>query len=527
MQEGNMPRFARGGLNQIARMGRNGDTELAHITPFEARILQAYGGSGTINPYTGQPEFFLKKAFKSIGKAVKAVAPYLPIILAVAAPGIGTALGSMLSGGALAAGSLGAGMLGGAAIGGATSALTGGNAVKGALGGALGAGAGSFLGGAVGDYFGAQLGETAKNVIGSSLIGGVQSAASGGDFGTGALKGGVGGYIGSSLANAAGGLSGATGAGFKSAGQQFGNALAMGATPQQALTAAAISGLASGANYKAPSQTALEGMRSGVNEDTQVWDPETSTYRFVNQSEIPGAPTQPDAITTQSKVWDPELGEMRNVEAYEIGPNQTSNTVASPLSQMQEAAQSAPKAPAPTAGDLMGTALKITPLLGMFEQAETPEDVQQIVTKMTPEQQEYFNRPMRTWNFDTLTAAAKMQGLPLGSYIARNWDKVGGGMYDTQEQAAPQMLSRGGALNRLARGGGTGRSDSISARLSDGEYVMDAETVALLGDGSTDAGARRLDQMRTKIRQHKGKSMAKGKFSANAKSPLSYLKEAR
>jgi len=31
--------------------------------------------------------------------------------------------------------------------------------------------------------------------------------------------------------------------------------------------------------------------------------------------------------------------------------------------------------------------------------------------------------------------------------------------------------------------------------------------------------------MRAKIRQHKGKSMAKGKFSANAKSPLAYLKE--
>ena len=39
MQSGNVPRFARGGLNQIARMGRNGDTMLAHINPFEARIL--------------------------------------------------------------------------------------------------------------------------------------------------------------------------------------------------------------------------------------------------------------------------------------------------------------------------------------------------------------------------------------------------------------------------------------------------------------------------------------------------------
>ena len=70
--------FAQGGIAElkpiakaIASYGRNGDTMLAHITPAEARMLKRRGGSGTINPATGLPEFFLKKAFKSIGKAVK------------------------------------------------------------------------------------------------------------------------------------------------------------------------------------------------------------------------------------------------------------------------------------------------------------------------------------------------------------------------------------------------------------------------------------------------------------------------
>lgn len=76
---------------------------------------------------------------------------------------------------------------------------------------------------------------------------------------------------------------------------------------------------------------------------------------------------------------------------------------------------------------------------------------------------------------------------------------------------------------RLVKGPGTGRSDDIPARLSDGEYVFDAETVALLGDGSTDEGARRLDALRTKLRMHKGKKLAKGKFSAKAKTPESYM----
>jgi hypothetical protein len=528
MEAGNVPRFARGGLNQIARMGRNGDTQLAHITPFEARVLQAYGGSGTINPMTGQPEFFLKKVGKALKKVFKAVAPVLPIVLSFVAPGLGTAIGSALSGGALAGSA--AGMLGSAAIGGLSSAASGGNVLQGALGGALGAGAGSALGGAVGDALGTTLGDTAKNVIGSSLIGGAQGAISGQGFGAGALQGASGGYLGSTLGGAAGAFDGKLGAGLQTAGQQFGNALTMGATPQDALAQGALSGLAAGVMHK-PSDLAVNQMKTGVNENTQIWDPEQQMYRFVEPYEIPGAATQPRPMTTQDKIWDPEIGEMRNIKPYEIGPNQASNTAPSPLNAIQQ--QVTPKTPTGTAnkGFSLGSAAAILPLLSLFGNAQTPEEVQQVVSNMTPEQREYFSRPLRTWNWDMLGAAAKIEGIPVGNYIARNWDKVGGGAFDkpeAEEEATPK-LARGGALNRmayLASGGGTGRSDSIDAKLSDGEYVMDAETVALIGDGSTNAGARRLDQMRSKIRQHKGKSMARGKFSANAKSPLAYLKGA-
>ena len=37
--------------------GRGKDTILAHITPKEAALLKRRGGSGTINPETGLPEF--------------------------------------------------------------------------------------------------------------------------------------------------------------------------------------------------------------------------------------------------------------------------------------------------------------------------------------------------------------------------------------------------------------------------------------------------------------------------------------
>lgn len=44
-------------LQTTAAQGRGNDSMLAHISPREAGILQATGGSGTINPSTGLPEF--------------------------------------------------------------------------------------------------------------------------------------------------------------------------------------------------------------------------------------------------------------------------------------------------------------------------------------------------------------------------------------------------------------------------------------------------------------------------------------
>jgi hypothetical protein len=41
----------------LARRGRGGDTMVAHINPAEALMLRRAGGSGTINPRTGLPEF--------------------------------------------------------------------------------------------------------------------------------------------------------------------------------------------------------------------------------------------------------------------------------------------------------------------------------------------------------------------------------------------------------------------------------------------------------------------------------------
>lgn len=74
-----------------------------------------------------------------------------------------------------------------------------------------------------------------------------------------------------------------------------------------------------------------------------------------------------------------------------------------------------------------------------------------------------------------------------------------------------------------ARGPGDGTSDDINAKLSDGEYVMDAPTVSILGNGSNEAGARALDTMRQNIRKHAGQKLVKGRQPMHAKAPEQYM----
>ena len=145
---------------RMAQMGRNGDVHIAHlqqgegIVPREVlennpELAQNIGyaianegadpsayvvgsDSNSINPYTGQREFFLKKLIGGVKNILKAVAPIvIPMALNFFAPGMGTMMSGFIGGGitALAQGknfkdSLKAGLIGGA-IGGITSGFQG------------------------------------------------------------------------------------------------------------------------------------------------------------------------------------------------------------------------------------------------------------------------------------------------------------------------------------------------------------------------------------------------------------------
>ena len=93
---------------------------------------------------------------------------------------------------------------------------------------------------------------------------------------------------------------------------------------------------------------------------------------------------------------------------------------------------------------------------------------------------------------------------------------------DGGKSHVPEFIT--GATGHYVKGKGDGQSDDIPAMLADGEFVWDAETVAQLGNGSSDAGAKFLDKFREAVRSHK-RSAPNDKIPPKA-SPLQYVKEA-
>lgn len=94
-------------------------------------------------------------------------------------------------------------------------------------------------------------------------------------------------------------------------------------------------------------------------------------------------------------------------------------------------------------------------------------------------------------------------------------------------------LARGGQSHlgdysdggRLLRGPGDGVSDSIPAtigdkrpaRLADGEFVVPARIVSELGNGSTEAGARKLYAMMDRIQKARSKTVGKDRVAVNSR----------
>lgn len=505
--------FARGGLmvagRHIANQGQGGDSMLAHINPREAEILKRMGGQGTINPNTGIQEY------KSLKKIIKTV---LPVALAVFAPGLGTAIGAGLGlTGTTAA------IVGGGILGAGTAAITGGDPLKGALFGGVGAGLGDVAGGFVNESLNLGLSAPVAATLGSGLVGGAAGAITGDGFAKGALQG-VGGQL---LKNIAPGTPGAPTNAFEAALQSGattgGNMLTAGYTPKESITGGLTSGIFAGAkNYLKPSTAVVAEVQNQMPSSSDMID--FSSNADVGFDLASGTENLINLSTGEN------LSGVYNGQQYVDGvsqgaapPTVTTGGVDTPVeevSMFKKLGNYAVENPLATA------ALTLTAASAL----EAPPDVEAAVTTLSPEQQEYFNKPLVSWDWDKMRLDANNANMTLGSFMAYNMPTISQGYYN----AAPTGNYRGGAIrmntgglnqmSRYVRGPGTGRSDEIPAYLSDGEYVIDAETVALLGDGSNKAGASVLNDMRKNVRKHKGGVLAKGEFSKDAKSPLEYMR---
>jgi hypothetical protein len=108
------------------------------------------------------------------------------------------------------------------------------------------------------------------------------------------------------------------------------------------------------------------------------------------------------------------------------------------------------------------------------------------------------------------------------------------GDIDTYMDVPVELAASGGIMGglgsysdggRLLRGPGDGVSDSIPAvigkrqpaRLADGEFVIPARIVSELGNGSTEAGARKLYAMMERIQNTRKKSIGKKKVAVNSR----------
>ena len=100
-------------------------------------------------------------------------------------------------------------------------------------------------------------------------------------------------------------------------------------------------------------------------------------------------------------------------------------------------------------------------------------------------------------------------GIPMAQLPQTGIKSLGGDMSDMAAAGGTASLGGYSDGGRMLKGPGDGMSDSIPAtignkqpaRLADGEFVVPADVVSHLGNGSTDAGARKLYSMMDKIRK--------------------------
>jgi hypothetical protein len=504
--------MAQGGLADIASymasQGRNGDTMLAHITPAEAQMLRARGGSGTINPVTGLPEFFLKKLFKKVTDVAKKIVKS-PVGRIIATVGLATLLGPTAIGATL-------GKAGTAAVvSGGLTALGGGSLKEALMTGAMG-------------YFG-----------GGGTIGGFSPTQALGSF----LPGAAGGALNVGLST------GLVGAGIgKLGGLSTQDALKMGLT--SGLSAAALQGLQ---NTRAGTPTAqdMTQAQTGIRVDgASAPSPFDGTAR--SMLSMQAQPSQSMAFSPSAAAAPESQGFFSRLFAPAAAAAPTAALGAAPAATgaagvlgtaAPGAAVAAAKASSLGLLPKLALGLGVAGLAGGFKDKTKLDPISEaekeryIESARIAKERDKFIReggyglevpsitPFNPIVSTDYSAAMPMQpGMPsvAPTGITRSPGAVAqpynlAGMYGVplvygqDPRLGNQMMNDAGIMGvqGLAKGGvpmptnfprktgpingpGTGTSDDIPAMLSDGEFVFTAKAVRNAGKGSRRKGAARM-----------------------------------
>lgn len=542
-------KFSRGGIaslpnpltEAIRSQGRYGDSMLAHVSPREIQMLSAMGGSGSTNPATGLPEFFIKKLFKGVGKALKKVGKAVKKFAQSSVGKIAITMALAFVLGPAAAGALGVTSSAGVAavsgfVGSSGSTLAAGGSLKDALRAGV---VGGLTAGATAGVFGGADAFKAGSYTGPTTVGGQVTKAK--EFFTGApAEAAV-----STGGDALGGLDGATTYGASSSPAITRSPLGMSADP---LDFTVAMGPGDPSISTQATQAALQGSPAG----TEVIRDSLAQTSQVSAPAMPRPgtpmmrggfdPSQVRQGTLSGQSLTPQPGFFGNVKAaftedtlgagggdtgfFEglnkaFNPNQIKNAGIPAAETAKETAMSAMKQKFPnaTASELMAegaraykaalpsalqryapiaaTGLGIMALGGGFEQEELapPPGFEDMAAGISP-------------GMKLLEEQPEKYGLNFGgvstSTVGERYNP-----YRFIPQFAPQAVrsaARGGSMdkefprkNGPINGPGTGTSDNIPAMLSDGEFVFTAKAVRGMGDGSRRAGAKKMYALMKKL----------------------------
>jgi hypothetical protein len=441
--------------------GRNGDTMLAHINPQEAGILKALGGSGTINPYTGLHEYGLGKIVKSVTKPVsKVLSKFDDVVLQP----ITGAVQDVVQGVAKATGPVGqiaASYFGGpigAALYAGLSGEDGFNFKRGLMAGAMTWGAQNLAQGLGGTDAAAGSAPVAEPGLGA--VGVENPAAFAGDY-TNSLDLMQPGAAGSATATAQPTVMGQLGSG----------------------------------NISGAMNTAGQNISNAA---SNAWDSASGA--------VSNAWNDPSSLVPKNALANQDLGTVAS-NAGKVLSGDTSAWTGSLA-----------KSVAPMYIGSMG--MKAADEMDKFKKEQEELDA-----KQKEEEARYRNLGLENLKNNPFMYAA-------GGSIS---DDVGiAGQMDGLPTRGSPLGYTGGPLNyaaggtpRFLSGGGDGMSDSIPAtingkqpaRIADGEFIVPADVVSHLGNGSSKAGAKQLYSMMDKVRTARTGTQKQGKQI----SPKKYL----